>query len=243
MRWLWRAKTVSLARLGKKLQREAAANPKKAVFLGLATVVAVYFWIPLVKGWIGPNTGNTTTSATQTVAATATPAPATPSAASQDASGLKPDGAAAGPSWQKIAEWMHNDPRTMTAPPLNLQRDPFEATSAAMATAARQAEASKPKRPTVTPTEAGLVLTSTIIGPQRRVAQISGRVYRVGQIVSVGEEKQSGERETENVAFKLVEVHPRRAVLESDGQRFELTIPEPIRSKKMELIGTVSVGK
>ncbi len=71
----------------------------------------------------------------------------------------------------------------------------------------------KPKPPVVTPAAAGLVLTSTIIGPQRRVVQISGKTYAVGQTIEVAKEKESL-----RAAFKLIEVHPRRAVLEA-GRR------------------------
>jgi hypothetical protein len=67
-----------------------------------------------------------------------------------------------------------------------------------------------------------IALTSTIIGPQRRVAQINGKMYCVGQGIEVIKG-----REAARVVFKLVEVQPRRAVLEGSGQRFELLIPEP----------------
>ncbi len=119
----------------------------------------------------------------------------------------------------------------MTAPPLSLMRDPFEAAPTKPAEAKTAVEQPQPKTPTVTPTAAGLTLTSTIIGPQRRIAQINGKTYSVGQVVVVsGKEKQSP-----SVHFRVLEVEPRLAVLEADGQRFELSIPEPAQSAKMEI--------
>jgi len=121
----------------------------------------------------------------------------------------------------------------MTAPPLTITRDPFEPPRTEVAESKAEVEdKSRPKPPTITPSAAGLVLTSTIIGPQRRIAQISGKTYVVGQAIEAVKDK-----ETLGVAFKLVEVHPRRAILEADGQRFELTIPEPDKSSKIEFLG------
>lgn len=121
----------------------------------------------------------------------------------------------------------------MIAPVMTQTRDPFEAPQAELAQRSVEAKQDA-KLPTVTPAAAGLVLTSTIIGPQRRVVQISGKTYSVGQSIEVAKEKESL-----HATFKLVEVHSRRAVLESAGERFELTIPEPGKSGKIELLGAV----
>jgi hypothetical protein len=220
---------VNLASLGKKLRREATKNPKKAALLGLMAIVAVWFWIPLVGGWIGKGNKDMPTAAakpdgTPMAAAAATPADPAAEAVAKKA---VPDR----PSWQQIIQWMHNDPRTMTAPSLTIQRDPFEVPK--IETAKTKAE-EKPKPPKITPTAAGLALTSTIIGPQRRVAQINGETYVVGQTIARVKEKQA-----DGVIFKLVEVQPRRAVLEADGQRFELTIPEPGKSDKIQFLEAV----
>jgi hypothetical protein len=229
----------------------------KAAFLGAATLVACYFWIPLVKGWIAPSNPDTTTTTTETMTAptAAAPAPvaatpAVPAAApTPGPEGGSVENKPVGPSWLQIAEWMKNDPRTMTAPPLAIARDPFESPWAKVAEA-KPVEAVKPKTPVITPTAAGLVLTSTIIGPQRRVAQINGRTYAAGQIIVAGKEKEAGkdknkerDKESLKIAFRLVEVQPRRVVLEANGQQFELTIPEPGKSEKIELLGAVRGDK
>jgi hypothetical protein len=126
----------------------------------------------------------------------------------------------------------------MTAQPLTLERDPFEpALSESAEARAKGPESLRPKVRALTPQAAGLVLTSTIIGPQRRVAQISGKIYSVGQTVEATKGK-----EAPGVSFKLVEIKPRQAVLEADGQRFELTIPEPGKSGKIDLVGAKTLA-
>lgn len=60
----------------------------------------------------------------------------------------------------------------------------------------------------------------------------------MGQTIEVTKEK-----EALNATFKLVEVDARRAVLEAEGQRFELLIPEPGKSGKIEFQGAAGSGK
>jgi hypothetical protein len=227
---------VNLSKLGKKLRREAATNPKKAALLGLAALVALYFWTPLVRGWIGKSDPSMATTTVAQSAATPVAA-ATASVATPAGQTSERKARADRPSWQQIVEWMRNDSRTMTAPSLITTRDPFQpATIEAAAT--KPIEQPSPKPPAIAPTAAGLVLTSTIIGPQRRVAQINGKTYAVGQTIEVRKEK-----EALGIAFRLIEVQPRRAVLETAGQRFELMIPEPNKSGKIQFLEVVGSGQ
>jgi hypothetical protein len=214
---------VKLDKLGKKLRREIAASPKKAALLGLITVVALYFWAPLVRSWLSKD--KTTAYAEPTPAASAGPLAAQPGAPSAVA-----DAALGLPSWERVVQWMHDDPRTMTATRIAQTRDPFECPKAEVSKA-KADETSEPHSPMVSPSAAGLVLTATIIGSQRPLAQISGKTYAVGQTIEIAKEK-----ETVRAAFMLTEIHPRRAVLQSGGEKFELMIPEPGRSGKIELL-------
>jgi hypothetical protein len=222
---------VNPGKLGKKLRREAVANPKKAAFLGLAALLAVYFWMPLVRGWIGKDEKNAVEVAAKPNAVQNSLSPTSAAATTESAA------KETRPPWPQIIEWMHSDPRTMTAPPLTKTRDPFESPAVDVA-ATQAAEQPKPKLPAITPAAAGLALTSTIIGPQRRIAQINGRTYVVGQTIEGVKEKESL-----SAAFKLIEIHPRRAVLEAEGQRFELLIPEPGKSGKIDILGAVGSGQ
>jgi hypothetical protein len=224
-------KTVNIGKLGKKLRREATANPKKAALLGLVALVAVYFWAPLLKGWIGTSSSNM---------ATTTAPSGSPSASAAESAGAAPSLSQPAvpdrPSWQHIVQWMRQDPRTRTAAALTTKRNPFESPVIEMAEATEgmPKEPPRPKAPKITPQSVGLVLNSTIIGPQRRIAQISGKTYMVGQTVEVVKEKESF-----RTRFKLLEVDAHRVVLEADAERYELAIPEPGKSDRIELSGGV----
>jgi hypothetical protein len=212
---------VKLGKLGKKLKREAIANPKKAAVLGLVTLVALYFWVPLVLGW----TKNDSPAAPpDAVAATSAETAAMPGAMPTSEPNV------ARPSWQQVAEWMRNDPRTKPAPPLQLARDPFESAKSAAETVETEAAVETAAAPALTPEAVGLVLTGTIIGPNSRLAQIGGKPYSVGQMIEASKDKALGA-----AAFKLIEVQPRRAVLQLGTQRFELTMPQPGDSEKIEI--------
>ncbi len=88
---------------------------------------------------------------------------------------------------------------------------------------ATAAPATEPPPPRLTPAEAGLVLSSTIVGARQRVALISGRRYAIGDEVKAN--KQDGPL----VRYKLVAVEPKQIVLESDGDQYVVKLP-PRRS-------------
>lgn len=228
------ATIVNIDKIARQLRREATANPKKAAFLGVAALVALYFWMPLIWGWIGKSEKDTSDIVAPSGARPVASA-AMPSVASDAKAAAKVVGAGRLP-WSLVAQQMHDDPRMKTSATLTMTRDPFEPpkTEVAESTAAEESKL-KPKPPLITPSAAGLVLTSTIIGSQRRIAQICGRSYVVGQSI---EAVKAGE--TLGAAFKLVDVQPRRAILEADGQRFELTIPEPDKSSRIEFLGAAA---
>ena len=60
------------------------------------------------------------------------------------------------------------------------------------------------------------------------MARISGRTYEQGQTIQVRKDGQV-------VAFTLAEVHARRVLLVGQNNKYELTIPDPLQSKKIEL--------
>jgi len=61
------------------------------------------------------------------------------------------------------------------------------------------------------------------------VAQINGRSYRQGEAVELVKDGQQ-------IEFTLAAVYPRRIVLKRKGEQFELTIPVPARSGRIELL-------
>jgi hypothetical protein len=214
-----------MGKLGRRFRRELAASPKKAAVLGLLALVALYYWAPLVRGWVFKNDdkGDAKLAATASPTPTATNPTATPT--KTDVSQLP---------WQQVVKLMESDPRTLAADATALRRDPFllpkpdGAKLQAEAEAAAKADAGQSQAAVATPQSLGLTLSSTIIGQGRRLARISGRTYEQGQAIRVLKDGQT-------VAFTLAEVHARRVVLTREKNKYELTIPDPLQSKKIEV--------
>jgi len=222
-------KTVKLGQLAKQLRREATANPKKAGVLGLLAVVALWFWAPLVWGWIF---GNEEEEGVKAAQATAQSAPASPtSAALPTPSGGSPESDAAAKKeetprhpWQQLVQWMDDDPRMLPASALSGQRDPFVATDLEITQ-----DKSNDAFPEVTPKSLGMVLTATMISPRHRVARINEASYQVGQTVKVT-------KDGREIGFTLEEVHRRQVVLSRHGNRYELVPPSSERSGRVKLV-------
>jgi hypothetical protein len=211
---------VSANRWIKQLRREAVRNPAKAGVLGLLVVLALWFWAPLVWGWIGSREGSSQPSPTGSPLATrdaSSPAPASTPTAAPAA------------TWQQLVEWRKRDPRTTAADMLKTRRDPFHAIPSAVVQ--EEVKAAPVVQVVLTPEQLGLKLSSTVVGSDRRVALINGRIYREGQVIKCGKEAQE-------ILFRLAEIHSRHVVLEREGHRFELAIPEKKLSDRIQLSGS-----
>ena len=215
---------MNLSRISRQLRREVTTHPKKAAILGLLCLVALWFWAPLVWGWIDeddPATG----SAVAPPAANSAPAPSSGTPAASNATLKKPES----PQWpwHQLVQWMDNDLRTSATNPVLGRRDPFliPRTETVKVEPEDQPEQTPPA---ATPEALGMVLSSTIIGPHRRVAQINGKSYRQGEAVKLVKDGQQ-------IEFTLAAVYPRRIVLKRKREQFELTIPVPARSGRIEL--------
>jgi len=212
---------VSLDRYWKQLRREATRNPKKAAILGGMLLVAVYFWAPLVAGWIQPSSGG---------------APPPPPTTAANLTGFDPTPKAASPkpaapesvksSWQELTQWMEHDPRTRPAAELAAARDPFHAVETAKPVEVRAAPA-EVRLPSVE--SLGLMLSTTVVGGKRPMARINGKTYALGSAVevSVDGQKQS---------YQLVEVRDRSVVLEREHVRFELLLPIGGRARSAQVV-------
>src|SRR5262245_15983252 len=114
-----------------KLQREMNASPAKAAGLGLGIVVAIYFWAPLVKGFIwsdapaAPPVPAAPPAAAAPAVAAAPVAPAAPGA-------TPPATAAPGYDWQRYAQMIDEDVRMQSSGELPNARDPFESQNVAL---------------------------------------------------------------------------------------------------------------
>jgi hypothetical protein len=131
--------------------------------------------------------------------------------------------------WHQLLKLMDQDARTAAAGKLGERRDPFKLPPGMAAAAKPAPEPPKAVLPTLTPETLGLTLTSTIIGPQRRVARINGKTYSEGQTLQLV-------RDGQQVAVKITEVRPRSVVLSHANGQCELRIAAPKQSGAIELL-------
>jgi hypothetical protein len=205
------------------------AHPKKAAVLGMLVLVALYFWAPLLGGWLGKREPPDDLAATSGDAgigrASGSRRPAPGHAESTGATEPK----APGCPWTTLDEWIRGDPRTRPTVDLPESVDPFRASApeAAVVTDADEEEPEEIVEAAVAPGALDLALSSTVVGAHRRLALIGGRAYEQGQTVSV----RQGDR---SIEFELVEVFPRRVVLRQGDDEYELAIPEPSRPGRIE---------
>ena len=218
---------AGLNKLTKQLRREVTANPKKAAILGLLAVVALWFWAPLVWGWVAPDGENTA----KAVELDADIPPTLPIERTKNYKTTQQKTGETRHHWKQVVEWMEDDPLTSTANIIISKRDPFHMQKPEMVEETVEPEI-EPEivQKDLTPEELGLVLSSTIIGKRRRLAQISGKTIELGGFVNVTKDDRQYE-------FKLVEVQHRMVVLQRNSERFELRIPVPVDSEKIELYG------
>jgi len=177
--------------------------------LGGGTLLAIWFWFPLITGWFGFGE-----SATASTAAPAQPpAVEAPSLAAVPA----PEPAAATDQppidWRAIAAWRQSHPQADTfawtagAPnPFHTKVTPEEALAAKGA----EEEADDPSAAAAIEADqrqtalAALRLTSTLITPQGRSATINGKVYREGEPIELGADGEESPADESPVTLKHV---------------------------------------
>ena len=158
-----------------KLKRDLKKSPGKAAVLALLLAVAVWFWSPLIVNLMGGS--STSPPATSNVATTATPTDATKPTESQASNEPKY-------TWKQIADAIEKDPRMTPATTRALPKDPFRGVTAEKPKEIAEAPpVVVPEVLDVAPANAGLVLTSTIVGPTRKVARLNGKTYREGDMI------------------------------------------------------------
>jgi hypothetical protein len=190
--------------------------------------VALYFWGPLVWGWVakdeaaapppdarpaalGASLGQATVATTET--------PPTPHEDNDNAS-THP--------WTQLDEWMRHDPMTTPVEDVTGWKDPFAVASSGPEAVERD-EGRGDLLP-ASPEALGIELSGTLVGPHGRVALIGGKAYREGQAVKI-------DRDGQLIEFELAEVHSRRIVLGREGHQFDLAIPDRNRAEGIETPG------
>jgi hypothetical protein len=88
----------------------------------------------------------------------------------------------------------------------------------------------------ITPAEAGLALGSTLVSAHRKIAEINGKSYGLNERVQIV-------KDALDVSFRIVEIQPRRVVLERNGQLYELKIPRPLLDGIEDLAGRGSADE
>jgi hypothetical protein len=214
---------VSLEKFVNRLRREVIANPKKGAILGVMFLVAIYFWAPLVMGWMGAKE-------TISTAKPGDPAPGVLAGLTAQSTPAASEGPAvvADIPWHVVAEWMDRDPLKQTAMPRAVRRDPFRESVEVVS----RREPSKPEsvKKLVAPESLKLNLTGTVLGAGRSVAVIDGRSYREGDEVRLA-------KGDSQLRFKLVEVRADRVVLLHEGKRIEVRLRSRPSASHIELMG------
>jgi hypothetical protein len=200
-----------------RLKREITASPKKAAVLAIVCVVAIGFWTPLVLKWAGKKStaDDPVVASSEEETTSATPITAAPPTEANN-SANNATTAAQRANWQKILKWIRNDPKMKPQVAIS-RRDPFApAVSHQVVKVQEPAQAPPPPPPEITPQQAGIFVSSTVVGSKSRTALINGRTYRESQQIA-GAKSQD--------RFVLVEIRPKGVILERNGQRYEVKIP------------------
>jgi hypothetical protein len=208
---------VKLDKIARQIRRDIAASPKKAAVLGLMVLVALYFWAPMIWGWIKPgDTGSSAVVAASDVILEDEPV--------DPAKAAKKEGRTF--SWEKVRRKVAADPRMTPAIYDASWSDPFRQPEAAIAAGVAatktgpQTAAAKP----IDPAALGLTLNSVAISAKRRAAVISGQKYREGELVPLG--GKDGASAT-GIEFRLTKVGFHEVQLEYQGHTYTLELSRP----------------
>lgn len=207
---------MKLDKIARQIRRDIAASPRKAAVLGLMVLVALYFWLPMIWGWIKPAGGN----------------PAAVASASgviledevvDPAKAVKKEGRAF--AWEKVRRKVAADPRMTPAVFEASWVDPFRLPPAAAAgNSGTTPPAASGQNLPIDPAVLGLKLTSVAISAQRRAAIISGEKYKEGDLVPT-----SGGRSDAppGIEFRLTKVGFHEVHLEYQGRTYILELSRP----------------
>jgi hypothetical protein len=200
---------VKLDKLAKQLRRDLSASPKKAAALGVMLLVAAYFWLPMVGGWLVPESKRKPVATGSVILEDEQP---TSGSARSKLGGTFP--------WEQVRRRMLADPLMASAEYDASWVDPFRVDPRVeQAVLAGPATAEPPPSASLDPTSVGLVLTGAVVGPKRRTAIISGRSYFEGETV-----KPSAAVGPAPIEFRLETITSRGVELAAGGKRYKLEL-------------------
>ncbi|MDX1947424.1 MAG: hypothetical protein SFU86_18630 [Pirellulaceae bacterium] len=205
---------MKLEKLAKQLRRDLLANPKKGAALGLMSLVAAYFWWPLVKGFVLPGRPQPTAVAVAETSAQPLAAGSNPATAGDQTY-----------AWSQVREQISSDKRMVSAKLDPNIADPFGGEDEPP-TSENSAEHPHPMSAELTendidPAAAGLALTGVAVGSRRSAATINGRAYREGDTIKV-----QAQEDAPPLAYRLARIERQRVVLVRGGREWPLVLPE-----------------
>ncbi len=232
---------MNVARLKRQIKRELVQNKKKTAVLATISVVALYFWTPLIVDWIQPE-GTTAHPAENSDAPLSAAAPVVIA---------QPTETWNSNFWIDQLKTIEQNPGLQTGTLIQANRDPFGRSGQALAERQMELanEATLPPQnfSAITPAEAGLSLMGTIIGPKSRIAKIGGEYYQENDIIEIpngvepinyGQETNPSINSSELVnraEFTVVSIERRQVKLSQENNTFILQIQRPQISRDLTL--------
>lgn len=239
-----------MGNLGKRLKRELIKSPAKGALLGLVCLVALWYWAPIFGSWFGG-----ASNAPRDIRVVKSEELDEPEAGlivnAKDNAG---EVLSTVFSWQTLAKWIDEDPRTHPAIVPEDNRDPFRRPEVSTAEdLIRQIQedaeeestklAAQPETPAskeVGFSDLDLVLGGTLVGRHFRSATINGNTYWLrnedaaengaGQIIRIPIGAGSGADSESNgqmIELRLVDVRPDHVVLRLHGEEHRLGLQRP----------------
>lgn len=209
---------MAITSLKDQLTRDLTASWQKPIILGVLLLVGLVLWLrPIVSVWTSEEPAASSSPATE---ATANRPPIEAEATFGHARNGSRTGSLNRITWQHVDEVLDRDPLVRSAEVAAFHSDPFRmdddqfpppilfAEEQAAAAEPYDEELDEPANP------AGLILKSTIVGVSRRAAYINTRLYFEGTDVPAEDGR----------TYRLTAVYPRRVVLQTDEETFELKI-------------------
>lgn len=204
---------MNFNKLSQQLTREIKRSPAKAATLGSLLLVALWFWFPLIQGWLG---------STQTRAQPARPANV-PVVIATEAPTATVSAAAGALDWREIAEGLASDRWMLPGELRSATFDPFfPELPQPVEVAEEETLAEKIASVDVAPQDAGLEITSVIVGQGTALARINNQNYRLGDVISA---------QAAMAEYKVASIESWGAVLQSQGRSYKLLLNEnPVRN-------------
>jgi len=181
--------------------------------LGVLLLVAVWFWFPLVKGWVIPESA-TSKKADNAPRIAQAAIPAGPVVIQTATTNRIP--------WQQIAEHIAVDPHTSPVSLQDLQRDPFyqKVVKEELIVPVADTQA-KPQLIEPSPDQAGLMVQSVITRGTTGLARINQQNYRVGDVVVAPEQI---------AEYEVIAIESWGVKLHRNGKSYDLALDERIES-------------